>query len=43
MAADAFGWRWSFLVLAPGPLIGALAMLALRAHPRAIAIAGGRR
>lgn len=40
VAADAFGWRWSFLMLAPGPLIGALAMLA---HPRAVAIAGGRR
>ncbi len=43
LVAGAFGWRWSFLVLAPGPLVGALAMLALRAHPRAVAIAGGRR
>ena len=43
LVAGAFGWRWSFLVLAPGPLVGALAMLALRAHPCAEAIAGGRR
>lgn len=43
LVAGALGWRWSFVVLAPGPLVGALAMLALRVHPRASAIAGGRR
>ncbi len=25
-AAAAFGWRWSFLVLVPGPVLGAMAM-----------------
>jgi len=24
------GWRWAFLFLAPGPLVGAAAMLGLR-------------
>lgn len=43
LIAGFIGWRWSFLVLAPGPILGALAMLVLRAHPRAVAIAGGRR
>ena len=37
------GWRWTFTMLAPGPYIGAAAMLALRAMPRARAIANGRR
>lgn len=31
---DAFGWGWAFLMLAPGPVIGALAMRALRLGPR---------
>ncbi|MBA1138743.1 MFS transporter [Mesorhizobium neociceri] len=30
LVAEVFGWRWSFLVLAPGPLFGVSAMLALR-------------
>ena len=30
-AADWIGWQWSFLVLAPGPALGALAMRALAA------------
>ncbi|MBR8640555.1 MFS transporter [Streptomyces tuirus] len=29
LTADAVGWRYAFLVLAPGPLLGALAMRAL--------------
>ena len=29
LAADAAGWRYAFLVLAPGPLLGALAMRTL--------------
>ena len=37
------GWRWAFLVLVPGPLVGAAAMLALRRRPEALALAGGRR
>lgn len=30
---DAYSWGWAFLVLAPGPLIGAWAMRALRLGP----------
>ena len=41
--AGAIGWRWVFAMLAPGPFIGVAAMLMLRAHPRATAIANGRR
>lgn len=36
------GWRWAFLLLAPGPLIGAAAMLSLRRSPAAAKLAGGR-
>jgi MFS family permease len=39
--AVAVGWRWSFLVLAPGPMLGVAAMLALRRMPGAIRIAQG--
>ena len=39
---DAFGWRWAFAFLAPGPLLGILAMLRLKASPDAARIAGGR-
>jgi MFS family permease len=37
------GWRWAFLLLVPGPLVGAAAMLALRRRPEAVALAGGLR
>ncbi|WP_040595822.1 MFS transporter [Paracoccus zeaxanthinifaciens] len=37
------GWRWTFLILLPGPAIGAWAMLRLRALPQAERLAGGRR
>src|SRR5439155_7561106 len=30
LVADAAGWRWTFLVLAPGPFLGALALRGLR-------------
>ncbi len=43
LLAGAIGWRWTFLMLAPGPFVGAAAMLALRTLPRATAIANGRR
>jgi hypothetical protein len=36
------GWRWAFAFLAPGPILGVLAMLRLRASPEAAEIAGGR-
>ena len=38
-----WGWRWAFLVLAPGPLIGIVAMWRLRADPSAARLAGGAR
>jgi len=43
VAAWLGGWRWAFLVLAPGPLMGAVAMLVLRHSPAAVGMAGGRR
>jgi MFS family permease len=39
---SAVGWRWAFLPLAVGPLVGTLAMLRLRGLPEAAALAGGR-
>jgi MFS family permease len=39
----ALGWRWVFVLLAPGPVLGVLAMLRLRALPEAAKIAQGRR
>lgn len=38
-----YGWRYAFMILAPGPLFGVLAMLRLRQLPEAIKIANGRR
>ncbi|MBJ3764238.1 MFS transporter [Maribius pontilimi] len=35
------GWQWAFLVLVPGPVIGAAAMLALRRLPQATKLSGG--
>jgi MFS family permease len=37
------GWRWSFVLLAPGPAIGFAAMIALRRRPEAAKIAQGLR
>lgn len=37
------GWRWALVLLVPGPLAGAAAMLALRRRPEAAAMAGGLR
>jgi MFS family permease len=39
---DAFGWWAAFAALAPGPFLGAIAMLALKGRPEAQRIAGGR-
>ncbi len=39
---DHVGWRWAFAFLAPGPALGIVAMLRLRASPEAARIAGGR-
>jgi MFS family permease len=38
----ALGWRWTFLYLAIGPLLGAWAMLALRHDPAAAKLASGK-
>ncbi|MEO8740575.1 MAG: MFS transporter [Casimicrobiaceae bacterium] len=40
---DAVGWRYAFIPLAFGPAAGIWAMARLRAHPRSVALAGGRR
>ena len=40
---DAIGWRYAFLPLAIGPAIGVWAMARLRADPRSVKLAGGRR
>jgi MFS family permease len=37
------GWRWSMTALAPGPILGVLAMQALRRRPEATRLANGRR
>jgi len=39
----ALGWRHAFVPLAIGPAFGVFAMARLRAHPRSVALAGGRR
>ncbi|MEJ6785587.1 MFS transporter [Aminobacter sp. Piv2-1] len=42
--ADVLGsWRWVFLSLVPGPLIGAWAMMALRRRPEAFRLSNGNR
>lgn len=41
--ATAYGWRYAFMILAPGPLFGVLAMLRLRQLPEATKIAHGNR
>lgn len=42
--AEAIGsWRWVFLILVPGPVIGTFAMLALRRLPDATRLANGNR
>jgi len=43
LAQAGWGWQWAFVALAPGPLLGCLAMAQLRRHPRSTALAGGRR
>jgi MFS family permease len=39
----AVGWQYAFALLAPGPLLGVIAMLRLRGLPEAVKIAHGRR
>jgi MFS family permease len=40
---DVVTWRYAFMILAPGPLLGVVAMLRLRGLPEAVKIAHGRR
>jgi MFS family permease len=37
------GWRYAFIVLAPGPFLGVIAMLRLRSLPEAVRIAQGKK
>ncbi len=37
------GWRYAFMPLAPGPMLGIIAMLRLRRRPEALKLASGRR
>jgi MFS family permease len=41
LAADSLGWRWVFVLLAPGPALGVLAMLRLKSLPESARLAGG--
>jgi MFS family permease len=41
--AAAQGWRYAFMILAPGPLFGVISMLRLRRLPEAVKIAHGKR
>ncbi|MDS0283720.1 MFS transporter [Haloarcula onubensis] len=43
VVATRFGWRWAFLPLAVGPVVGTLAMWRLRRRPEATALADGNR
>ena len=43
LLASAAGWRWSMSALAPGPILGVVAMMALRRRPEAIRLANGKR
>lgn len=43
LLVDALGWRYAFMPLAIGPLLGVIAMARLRAHPDSAKLAGGRR
>jgi MFS family permease len=43
LLVDAMGWRYAFMPLAIGPILGVLAMARLRAHPDSIKLAGGKR
>ena len=42
-AVDLITWRYAFMILAPGPLFGVIAMLRLRQLPEAVKIAHGKR
>jgi hypothetical protein len=39
----AVSWQYAFAILAPGPVLGVMAMLRLRSLPEAVKIAHGKR
>jgi MFS family permease len=41
--AERTGWRWVFLSLTPGPILGIWSMIRLRAQPEAARMASGKR
>ena len=41
LLVERVGWRWAFLVLTPGPLLGTVAMQRLRVQPPATAVSRG--
>ena len=43
VVAEWMGWRWTFLLLVPGPVVGVIAMASLRRRPEATRIAHGLR
>ena len=43
LLANRIGWRWSMAALAPGPMLGVVAMQALRRRPEAVRLANGKR
>jgi len=43
LLARSAGWQWAFLALAPGPLLGVVAMGALRRRPEARRLANGNK
>ena len=43
LIAEQIGWRYAFLVLAPGPFLGCIAMAALRRRPESLRLAAGHR
>jgi MFS family permease len=42
VAVELVGWRWAFVPLAIGPVVGTLSMRRLSARPEATTLAGGR-
>ena len=42
-AVNLVGWRYAFMILAPGPMFGVISMLRLRQLPEAVKIAHGKR
>jgi MFS family permease len=41
LSAEIIGWQWVFVLLAPGPMLGMVAMLRLKSMPESARLAGG--